>query len=87
SRDGQLNLDRALPAASVAEERSAPTPSDPGAVMTAKELAAVERENLRRALEATGWRVAGESGAARLLGMAPSTLTSRMKSLGIRRTR
>ena len=85
SRDGRLNLDRALPAASVAEERTAAPTAD--AVMTAKELAAVERENLRRALEATGWRVAGESGAARLLGMAPSTLASRMKSLGIRRTR
>jgi len=87
SRDGELNLDRALPAASVAEERTAAPALDPTAVMTAKELAAVERENLRRALEATGWRVAGESGAARLLGVAPSTLASRMKSLGLRRSR
>ena len=37
-------------------------------MLTAKELARLERENLRRALEATGWQIAGESGAARLLG-------------------
>jgi formate hydrogenlyase transcriptional activator len=49
------------------------------------DLARLERENLRRALDRTGWKVAGESGAARLLGMAPSTLTSRMKALGVRR--
>jgi len=54
-------------------------------VLTGEDLARLERDNLRRALERTGWQVAGESGAARLLGMAPSTLTSRMKALGVRR--
>lgn len=38
-----------------------------------------------RALEATDWKVAGESGAANLLDVPPSTLSSRMKALGIRR--
>jgi formate hydrogenlyase transcriptional activator len=45
----------------------------------------LERENVRRALEACEWRVAGERGAARLLGLSPSTLSSRMRALGIRR--
>jgi transcriptional regulator with GAF, ATPase, and Fis domain len=54
-------------------------------VLTAQELARLERDNLRRALEATGWQIAGDSGAARLLGMAPSTLASRIKALGLRR--
>ncbi len=40
-----------------------------------------------RALEAAEWRVSGEKGAASLLGMNPSTLTSRMKALGIKRPR
>jgi transcriptional regulator with GAF, ATPase, and Fis domain len=48
-------------------------------------MEALERRNLRRALEASGWRVAGDRGAAKLLGMNPSTLSSRMKALGIRR--
>jgi len=44
-------------------------------------------QNILRALETTGWKVAGEAGAASLLGIKPSTLSSRMKSLGIRRPR
>ena len=84
AREGRLNLDRALPATSQSE---ALHPDAPGAaeVLTAEHLARLERDNLRRALERTGWQVAGESGAARLLGVAPSTLTSRMKALGVRR--
>jgi formate hydrogenlyase transcriptional activator len=38
-------------------------------------------------LEETGWRVSGEGGAARLLGMKPTTLEARMKKLGITRPR
>ena len=51
------------------------------------ELEALERENIHRALESCEWRVAGERGAARLLGINPSTLASRMKALGIERPR
>jgi PAS domain S-box-containing protein len=84
ARDDRLNLDRALPASSSQE---AVHPGDPGApeVLTGEDLARIERDNLRRALERTGWQVSGESGAARLLGMAPSTLASRMKALGVSR--
>ena len=84
ARGGQLNLDRALPAANLAEEADGPV-ADPPGVLTAKELARLERDNLRRALESTGWQIAGDSGAARLLGMAPSTVASRIKALGLRR--
>jgi PAS domain S-box-containing protein len=81
---GVLNLDRALPALAPAElpERAV---AGPGGVLTAREWLTLERDNLRRALEATGWQIAGDSGAARLLGMAPSTLASRIKALGLRR--
>ncbi len=83
ARDGQLNLDRALPAVT-AEGAGAPTEPSHG-VLTARDLARLERENIRRALEATGWQIAGEGGAARLLGLAPSTLASRLKALRLRR--
>ena len=43
----------------------------------------LERENIVRALEASGWRVAGKDGAAQLLGMKPTTLTYRLKALGL----
>ena len=41
------------------------------------------RANLSAALEAAGWRVSGKGGAADLLGLKPSTLRERMKSLAI----
>ncbi len=56
-------------------------------VLTAEEVRRLERENLRRAMEACGWKVAGRSGAARLLGLPPSTLASRLQVLGLRRPR
>lgn len=56
-------------------------------VLTAEEMRRLERENLRRAMEACGWKVAGRSGAARLLGLPPSTLASRLQVLGLRRPR
>jgi transcriptional regulator with GAF, ATPase, and Fis domain len=39
--------------------------------------------HIRHALEATGGRVGGEKGAARLLNMNPSTLRTKMRRLGI----
>jgi len=88
-RDGALDLDRALPESSAASGTTGamapPAPEDPGPVRTAAELHALEQENLRRAMEQTGWRIAGEGGAAQLLGMKPSTLASRLKALGLTR--
>lgn len=57
------------------------------AFLTEAEIRDRERQNLVSALESVGWRVSGPRGAAALLGMAPSTLRDRMKSLGIRRPR
>ena len=37
------------------------------------------------ALERSGWRVGGKSGAAELLSVSPSTFKSRMKALAISR--
>jgi transcriptional regulator with GAF, ATPase, and Fis domain len=88
SSDGNLNLDRALP-----ETVNSPhiMPSSDGAaakhVRTAKELEELERQNLIAALESVDWKVAGSNGAAQLLGIKPTTLSSRMKALGIERKR
>ena len=86
ARDGRLNLERALPDISPAENPTPEAATNESSVLTAEDLLRLERDNLRRALERTGWRVAGETGAARLLGMAPSTLSSRMKALDLRRS-
>jgi PAS domain S-box-containing protein len=85
--NGRLNLDRALPEAmpseSIVSDVSDPPEPDKGAIRTAKELEELERVNIVRALQSSDWKVSGERGAARRLGMNPSTLASRMKVLGI----
>jgi PAS domain S-box-containing protein len=76
----------------------APPPSPPGLapppVRRAEPIAAaerssiddVEREHIASVLKQTRWRIEGSSGAAQLLGINPSTLRSRIKKLGIRRS-
>ena len=46
-------------------------------------LAAIEKKHISQVLLKTGWRIEGPKGAAKLLGMHPSTLRYRMKKLGI----
>lgn len=46
-------------------------------------LEVVEQNHIIDVLEKTSWRVSGEKGAAKLLGLKPTTLESRMKKLGI----
>ncbi len=87
---GRLNFDRALPETasdSSTDKPSAHESSNAGSppIRTAAQMIDLERENLRRALTATGWRISGEKGAARLLGMPPSTLNSRLKALDLKR--
>jgi formate hydrogenlyase transcriptional activator len=46
----------------------------------------LERAHIRRMLEASNWKIEGDGGAARVLGLNPSTLRGRMRKLNIRRT-
>ena len=48
-------------------------------------LADVERRHIRTILERTGWRIEGPKGAAKILGLHPNTLRSRMAKLEVRR--
>jgi PAS domain S-box-containing protein len=65
------------------------TPPVEAFVNVAKDLKleVVERNHIIDVLEKTYWRVSGEKGAAKLLGLKPTTLVSRMKKLGIVRPR
>jgi DNA-binding NtrC family response regulator len=47
----------------------------------------VERAHIRAVLERTHWTIEGDLGAARILGLNPSTLRGRMRKLDIRRAR
>jgi transcriptional regulator with GAF, ATPase, and Fis domain len=55
--------------------------------MAEPEFRELERRNLLNALRSCGYRIAGSRGAAKLLGLSPSTLTYRMKQLGLDRPR
>ena len=54
-------------------------------VLTLAELRELEHRNFVKALQVSGYQIAGPGGAARLLGMSPSTLSYRLKQLGIER--
>ena len=54
--------------------------------LASQTLAEVDRRHILAVVEQTGWRIRGDGGAAQILGLNPSTLESRMKKLGIKRT-
>ncbi|MDX1639708.1 MAG: helix-turn-helix domain-containing protein, partial [Balneolaceae bacterium] len=81
--DGHLNLSQYLGDTDLKQKKKDHT--DTGEVKTAKELEQLERQNMIRALEATGWKVSGQDGAASLIGIPPTTFSSRMKALEIER--
>ncbi|MFO7285793.1 MAG: sigma 54-interacting transcriptional regulator [Gammaproteobacteria bacterium] len=86
SRGKVLRLDLAmadiLTATQVAKSVSQ---EDDDRVLTEAEIRELERRNMLRALEQCGWRVSGPDGAAKLLGLKPSTFTDRMRKFGIAR--
>ena len=84
----RIDLAHALPqAVAVASLATAPLPENAARILTAEELEELERANLRRALEASAWKIAGVNGAAARLGLPPSTVSSRAKALGLARPR
>jgi transcriptional regulator with GAF, ATPase, and Fis domain len=45
----------------------------------------VEKYHIIEVLNKTNWKVSGDKGAAKILGLNPTTLEARMKKLGIKR--
>ncbi len=75
---GDSSINQRLPDASVKSK------SRSKEVLNYSALKRRERENLLAALEATHWRISGPSGAAKLLGLRPTTLASKIKAFGLR---
>ncbi|MFN8603220.1 MAG: sigma 54-interacting transcriptional regulator [Candidatus Binatia bacterium] len=59
----------------------------PVAAAAGRTLADKQRSHILEVLRATDWVIDGENGAAKQLGLQPSTLRGRMKKLGITRAR
>ncbi len=53
--------------------------------LTDAEIRRRERENLFVVLQKTCWKIKGVDGAADLLGLKPTTLTSRIEKMGLKR--
>jgi DNA-binding NtrC family response regulator len=89
----QLVIDWVLAAQTPITRSSAPQVSaEPGPAVAAGgptpdvcTLQALERQHVISALRRTGGRIEGPQGAARLLGLKPSTTRFRIRKLGIRR--
>lgn len=61
------------------------TPSLAGSQEVGKPLVDLERDYIDQVLRKTNWRIEGSNGAARILGLNPSTLRGRMRKEGIHR--
>lgn len=61
-------------------------PEDGGEVVPEFEMKRRERQNIIAALRNSNWKIYGAGGAAQLLGIKPTTLSSRMKKMDIRKT-
>lgn len=72
---GLVRPDKPLPASP-----AAPSPR----LLTREDLKQLERESIGLALEQADGRIFGPNGAAELLGMKPTTLTSRIAALGLK---
>jgi PAS domain S-box-containing protein len=79
-REGKIDL---LPLLPLKVAEGAPTVAGEERILTEAELLEIEKRNILRALDKAGWKVSGENGAARLLQVPPTTLTSRIKKLNL----
>jgi transcriptional regulator with GAF, ATPase, and Fis domain len=85
SRLGALRLD--IPPAESRSAAPATTRSKPreeSEVIPDKEMTRRMRDNMIAALKRSGGRIYGPGGAAELLGIRPSTLSTRIKKLGLK---
>ena len=80
-----LRLDLSMPGLKVGDgEEPAQAPRG-NEVLTEQDMRDFQRANLMKALEQTNWKVSGSGGAAELLGLRPTTLADRIRTLKIKR--
>lgn len=64
-----------------------PPQSDSRRIYTEQELVNLQKENTRTALIQCKWKIYGQDGAAALLGIKPTTLSTRIKKMGLKEER
>ncbi len=83
SQNGIINWQAIIP--SDTNSKNLPKETAKENILTSQELIALEKENILKALKQTKWKISGINGAAALLQVPPTTLTSRIKALDIER--
>ncbi len=85
SRGNVLRLEASLPEAASGGSGAASDTLAADEFLTEQEMRAFQKKNTVAALKQAGWRVSGAGGAADLLGIKPTTLADRVRTLGIRK--
>ena len=83
AESGVLDLSAML-AGTAATKKTSNNFDDDDRILTKEEFVEFEKRNIIKALKAANWKVSGKSGAAAILNMIPSTLSSRIGALGIK---
>jgi transcriptional regulator with GAF, ATPase, and Fis domain len=77
----RVNSGAPLPGQSLSDAASSPTTP----ILTEADIGALQKQNMLAALTRSDWKIYGKDGAARLLGIKPTTLIERMRRLKIKR--
>jgi len=80
SREGIFNLDSVFSRPTSLNTDTAQHPN----LLTADDILELERTNIIKALNITHWKISGEGGAAELLNLPRTTLTSKIQKFGIK---
>ncbi len=80
-----LRLDLSMPGLRDEVAEMAPSTSASNEVLTEKEMRDFQRTNITTALQLSDWKVSGQGGAAERLGIKPTTLADRIRTLKIRK--
>jgi PAS domain S-box-containing protein len=85
TRGNVLRLEASLPEAASGSADALPETRAASEFLTEQEMREFQKNNTIAALKKANWRVSGSGGAADLLGIKPTTLADRVRTLGIRK--
>jgi PAS domain S-box-containing protein len=80
-----LRLDLSMPGLKTGRDGVTPSSREQDAVLTEKAMRELQKDNTVKALKQANWKVSGSGGAAELLGIRPTTLADRIRTMQIRR--
>ncbi len=80
-----LRLDLSMPGFGPDQDQGAAAPQGTDDILTEQEMREFQKGNIVRALKQANWKVSGKGGAAEFLGVRPTTLADRIRSLKIRK--